>query len=256
VCLRRRRNLLVLPTTPQAHPRRTAADIPERASAPDASSNALEPCGCPVNSLSAISSAPGAVGGRDAYRGIEGEAAAVVPLRLSPGRHRPGPNRGARTGAVRAQAGLHRAQEQPQGRALQVGVALQEVSQALGCREHPLPQRQLRQHAIGQMFARRRCRWARTTFTSSGRCDAAPARVAVGAGAAACPARQCRGRRRYVDSDRISPRTIFAISRCRAGCMRLAMAPTLIASTGAPCPAGMARPTDIAPGVAWRSLSA
>jgi len=61
------------------------------------------------------------------------------------------PRRGARTGAARAQAGLHRVQEQPQGRALQVGVALQEVTQALGYREHPLPQRQVRQHAIGQM---------------------------------------------------------------------------------------------------------
>ena len=61
------------------------------------------------------------------------------------------PCRGARTGAVRAQAGRHRAQEQPQGGALEVGVALQEIAQVLGHREHPLSQRQVRQHAIGQM---------------------------------------------------------------------------------------------------------
>jgi hypothetical protein len=45
--------------------------------------------------------------------------------------HRAEARRGAGTRAVRAQALLHQAQEQAQGGALEIGIALQEVAQAL-----------------------------------------------------------------------------------------------------------------------------
>jgi hypothetical protein len=56
---------------------------------------------------------------------------------------------------VRAQTGLHRAQEQAQGRTLEISVTLQEVAQALGHREDPLPHRQRWQDVIGEMRCRR-----------------------------------------------------------------------------------------------------
>ena len=162
----------------------------------------------------------GTVSGRDAYRGVDGEAAAMLPLphrlrviarqqaaahehaqhppahlRLhlgdgggieagggmedDPARggvehavddravkvqvrierraeavdegHRAETRRGARTRAARAQASRHGAQEQVQYRALEVGIAFQEVAQALGHCKYPLPQRQVRQDVIGEM---------------------------------------------------------------------------------------------------------
>jgi len=52
---------------------------------------------------------------------------------------------------VRAQAGLHGAQEQPQGDAVEVGIAFQEVAQPFWHREDPLPHRQVRHDVIGEM---------------------------------------------------------------------------------------------------------
>jgi len=46
--------------------------------------------------------------------------------------HRAEARRGAGTGAVRTQALLHQSQEQAQGGALEIGIALQKVAQALG----------------------------------------------------------------------------------------------------------------------------
>ena len=51
--------------------------------------------------------------------------------------HRPEAGRGTRARTVRPQGLLHRAQEQAQRRALQVGVAVQEVTQSLRHRQHP-----------------------------------------------------------------------------------------------------------------------
>ena len=62
---------------------------------------------------------------------------------------------GAQTRAVRAQAGLHRAQERTQSGTLQVGIALPAIAQALGHRKHPLPQRQRGQDVIDEMRRRR-----------------------------------------------------------------------------------------------------
>jgi hypothetical protein len=56
---------------------------------------------------------------------------------------------------VRAQALLHPSQEQEQGGALEIGIALQKVAQPLGHRENPLPHRQVRQDVIGEMRCRR-----------------------------------------------------------------------------------------------------
>ena len=53
-----------------------------------------------------------------------------------------------------AQALLHHAQEQAQGGTLEVGVAVQEVAQALRHRQHPLPHRQAWEYVIGQMRRR------------------------------------------------------------------------------------------------------
>ena len=50
---------------------------------------------------------------------------------------------------------LHRAQEHPQGGTLEVGVAMQKVAQALGYRQHPLPDRQAWENVIGEMRRRR-----------------------------------------------------------------------------------------------------
>ena len=63
-------------------------------------------------------------------------------------------SRGARTRAVRAQAGLHGAQEQAQSSTLKCGVAWQKIAQPLRHGEHPLPQRQVRQDVIGEMRRR------------------------------------------------------------------------------------------------------
>ena len=59
--------------------------------------------------------------------------------------------RRARTWTVRTQALLHRAQEHPQGRALEGGVAVQEVAQPLRHRQHPLPHWQAWEDVIRQM---------------------------------------------------------------------------------------------------------
>jgi len=50
---------------------------------------------------------------------------------------------------------LHHPQEPAQGRALEIGVALQEVTQALGHGQNPLTHRQRRQDVIGEMRRRR-----------------------------------------------------------------------------------------------------
>lgn len=63
--------------------------------------------------------------------------------------------RGTRTRALCAQAGFHRTQEQVQRRALKVGVAFQKPAQPLRRRQDPLPQRQVRQDVIGEMYRRR-----------------------------------------------------------------------------------------------------
>ena len=52
---------------------------------------------------------------------------------------------------MRLQALLHHPQEQAQGRALQIGIAVQEVAPALGHRQDPLAHRQRRQDVIGEM---------------------------------------------------------------------------------------------------------
>jgi hypothetical protein len=69
--------------------------------------------------------------------------------------HRAEARRGALTWAVRAQALLHQSQEQAQSSTLEIGVALQEVTQALGHGQDPLAHRQRRQDVIGQMCRRR-----------------------------------------------------------------------------------------------------
>ena len=66
--------------------------------------------------------------------------------------HRAEARRGAGTRAVRAQALLHRPQEQAQGGALEIGIALQKVAQALGHREHH------RFACLGLRFAASNCR--------------------------------------------------------------------------------------------------
>jgi hypothetical protein len=68
--------------------------------------------------------------------------------------HRAEARRAPGARAMRAQAGLHHAREQAQGRALEVGVALQDVAQALGHCQHPLPHRQVRQDVISEMRRR------------------------------------------------------------------------------------------------------
>jgi len=60
--------------------------------------------------------------------------------------------RGTRTRAVRAQALLHRAQEQPQGGTLERGLAFQDVAQPLRHRENPLPHGQAWRDVIGEMY--------------------------------------------------------------------------------------------------------
>ena len=62
---------------------------------------------------------------------------------------------GTRPRAVRTQARLHGAQEEPQGSTLQLGITLQEVAQAPGHRQDPLAHRQRRQDVIGEMRCRR-----------------------------------------------------------------------------------------------------
>jgi len=52
---------------------------------------------------------------------------------------------------VRPQALLHHPQEQAQRRTLESGIAVQEVAQALGHRQHPLAHRQRRQDVLGEM---------------------------------------------------------------------------------------------------------
>ena len=68
--------------------------------------------------------------------GIEGRTEAVNE------RGRAAAGREARARAVRTQVLLHHPQEHPPGSALQIGIAVQEVAQALGHRQHPLPHRQ------------------------------------------------------------------------------------------------------------------
>jgi uncharacterized membrane protein (DUF373 family) len=55
---------------------------------------------------------------------------------------------------VRTQVLLHDPQEHAQSSALEIGIAVQEVAQALGHRQHPLPHRQSRQHVISEMCHR------------------------------------------------------------------------------------------------------
>jgi len=79
--------------------------------------------------------------------------------------HRAETRRGTRTRAVRAQALLHHSQQQAQRRTVEIGVALQEVAQALGHGKHPLSHRQRWQDVIGEMRCRRHhapgiVRWA------------------------------------------------------------------------------------------------
>ena len=69
--------------------------------------------------------------------------------------HRAETRRGTRTRAVRAQAGLHGAQEEAQSRTLKFSVAFQKIAQPLRHCENPLPQRQVRQDVIGEMRCRR-----------------------------------------------------------------------------------------------------
>ena len=89
------------------------------------------------------------------------------------------PRRAARPepGLYARQALLHRAQEHPQGRALEVGVAAQEVAQPLRHRQHPLPHWQAWEDVIGQM--RRRLhhapRIARRAYATSLAGDPQPA---------------------------------------------------------------------------------
>jgi hypothetical protein len=59
--------------------------------------------------------------------------------------------RGTRTSAVRAQALLYRAQEQPQGGTLERGLAFQDVAQPLRHREDSLPHGQAWHDVIGEM---------------------------------------------------------------------------------------------------------
>jgi len=68
--------------------------------------------------------------------------------------HRPEARRGTRARTVRPQALLHRAQEQAQRRTLEVGVAVQEVTQSLRYHQHPLAHRQARDDVIGEMRRR------------------------------------------------------------------------------------------------------
>jgi hypothetical protein len=74
-------------------------------------------------------------------------ASVAVGGRVGGGRHEPVPRR--------AQAGLHRAQEEAQRRTREIGIALQEVTQALGHGKRPLPHRQSR-HWASQVS---RCSW-------------------------------------------------------------------------------------------------
>jgi hypothetical protein len=105
--------------------------------------------------------------------------------------HRAETGGGTRPRAVGAQAGLHRAQEELQGRTLELGVAFQEVAQPLGHGQYPLPQRQLWQDVIGQMrgglhHAPRVARWAHAASLARERDqEIVPARVAAGASEAA-----------------------------------------------------------------------
>ena len=73
--------------------------------------------------------------------------------------HRAEARRGAGTRAVRAQALLHPSQEQAQGGALEIGIALQEVAQALGHRQHH------RFACLGFRFAASHCRTGRSGKT-------------------------------------------------------------------------------------------
>ena len=104
--------------------------------------------------------------------------------------HRAEAGRGARTRAVRAQAWLHRAQEQAQSSTLKFGIAVQEVAQALGHRQDPLPHRQAWQDVIGEMGRRRHhapgvARWADASALARERDqEVVPALPAAGAGEA------------------------------------------------------------------------
>ena len=60
-------------------------------------------------------------------------------------------SRGAGAWTVRAQAGLHGAQEEARRSTMKFGVAFQKMAQPLRHREDPLPQRQVRQDVIGEM---------------------------------------------------------------------------------------------------------
>ena len=91
--------------------------------------------------------------------GIEGGTEAVDEG------HRAETGRGSGARTVRAQTLLHCVQEHPQHGTLEIGVALQEVAQALGHRQYPLPYRQARDDVISQMRGRRHhapgvARWA------------------------------------------------------------------------------------------------
>ena len=81
--------------------------------------------------------------------GIEGRTEAVNE------RDRAEAGREARARAVRTQLLFHHPQEHAQSSALEIGIAVQEIAQALGHRQHPLPHRQSRQDMIGEMCRRR-----------------------------------------------------------------------------------------------------
>jgi hypothetical protein len=114
--------------------------------------------------------------------------------------HRAEPGGATCARAVGAQAGLPRAQEEPQGSTLPVCIAFQEVARTLGHRQDPLAQGQLRQDVIDQMrcclhHAPRVARWTNVAPLAPERDqDIVPARVAAGASEAnsACyPAPAC-----------------------------------------------------------------
>ena len=104
--------------------------------------------------------------------------------------HRPDAGRGATTGAVFAQAAFYPAQQDTQHGALQGRIGLQEVAQALGHGEHPLPHRQTGKDVIGKM----RCRLDHaprvaggahaTAFAGKGDQEVVFALVTVGSGKA------------------------------------------------------------------------
>jgi hypothetical protein len=82
---------------------------------------------------------------------------------------------------------FHRAQKDSQDGTLQCSIALQEIAQALGYREHPLTHWQWRKDVIDQMccglnHSPRVARWAYAT-TLAGKCDqkVVPAIFATGA---------------------------------------------------------------------------